>query len=95
MGGAKRLAQVAIAKMIGRNAVDKFAPLEVYVGDARFDSDAMRQYSEMLLAFARDYYSRLNEAIQNVDRYAPEAAKFLEAYASLKQDFEVWAGKAK
>ena len=59
----------------------------------REDSDAMRKYSEMLLDFARDYHSRLNEAIQNVDQYSPEAAKFLEAYASLKQDFEVWVGQ--
>ena len=58
----------------------------------REDGDAMRELGEQLLAFAYSYNAQLQQAGQ-IDNYNPQAQKYLEAYESLKQDFDVWVGQ--
>ena len=58
----------------------------------REDGDILRELGEQLMAFAYNYNAQLQQAGQ-IDNYNPQAQKYLEAYESLKQDFDVWVGQ--
>ena len=58
----------------------------------REDSDIMRELTEELNDFAMGYNAELN-SVGNVDRFNPRAQDFLEAWDSLRQDFDVWVGQ--
>ena len=56
------------------------------------DADIMRELTEELNDFAMGYNAELN-SVGNVDRFNPRAQNFLEAWDSLRQDFDVWVGQ--
>ena len=56
------------------------------------DADIMRELTEELNDFAMGYNAELN-SVGNVDRFNPRAQEFLEAWDSLRQDFDVWVGQ--
>ena len=58
----------------------------------REDGDAMRELGEQLMAFAYSYNAQLEQAGQ-INNYTQQAQAYLEAYESLKQDFDVWVGQ--